>query len=166
VMVASRVMTNLLDRYDELRAKASADPQRLRRLLRGQARVVLALDGLQPNVGHEVRWVLWDCLSAEMVLARRLLAATIEDLSALLREARNVLPIPIPSVVSDGQDTIRKALSSRSRACRISCVSFVPCASRHWPIEESDRHAIQELNTRGWGVRPIKRAVRLWRRQG
>src|SRR5215472_15867424 len=41
--VAERTVTNLLERYDELRALATADPQRLRRLLRGQHRVVLAL---------------------------------------------------------------------------------------------------------------------------
>src|SRR5436190_4798824 len=111
VAVAPRTVTNLLDRYDELRAVATADPQRLRRLFRDQGRVVLAVDGLQPDVGHEVLWVLRDCLSGEVVLARSLLSATIEDLSALLREARAALPVPITGVISDGQDTIRKAVA-------------------------------------------------------
>src|SRR5262249_48818030 len=110
VAVAPRTVTNLLDRYDELRALATADPQRLRRLLRGQGRVVLAVDGLQPDVGHEVLWVLRDCLSGEGVLARSLLSATIADLSGLLGGARGALPVPITGVVSDGQDTIRKAV--------------------------------------------------------
>src|SRR5712671_319881 len=56
VALAQRTVTNLLDRYDELRALAAADPKRLRRLLKGQKQVVLALDGLQPDVGHEVLW--------------------------------------------------------------------------------------------------------------
>jgi hypothetical protein len=63
VVVAPRTVTNLLDRYDELRALATADPKRLGPLLQQQGRVVLALDGLQPDVGHEVLWVLRDCLS-------------------------------------------------------------------------------------------------------
>src|SRR5712691_7871181 len=62
VVIAQRTVSNLLERYDELRALATADPQRLRRLLKGQQRVILALDGLQPDVGHEVLWVLRDCL--------------------------------------------------------------------------------------------------------
>ena len=33
-------------------------------------RVILALDGLQPDVGQEVLWVLRDCLSGEVLLAR------------------------------------------------------------------------------------------------
>src|SRR4051795_12472199 len=50
VAVALRTVTNLLDRYDELRALATADPHRLGSLLKGQKRVVLAIDGLQPDV--------------------------------------------------------------------------------------------------------------------
>src|SRR5262249_31104141 len=52
LVVSQRTVTNLLDRYDELRALASADPQRLGPLLRDQGRVILAIDGLQPDVGH------------------------------------------------------------------------------------------------------------------
>jgi putative transposase len=42
----------------------------------------LALDGLQPDVGHEVLWVLRDCLSGEVLLARSLLSATSADFSS------------------------------------------------------------------------------------
>src|SRR5438874_6818791 len=45
LVVAQRTVTNLLDRYDELRALASADTERLGPLLRQQHRVLLAIDG-------------------------------------------------------------------------------------------------------------------------
>ena len=61
VVIAERTVTNLLDRYDELMATSLADDDRLRAALVGQGRVILALDGLQPDVGHEV---LWSCASA------------------------------------------------------------------------------------------------------
>src|ERR1700756_2051618 len=110
LVVAQRTVTNLLDRYDELRALASADPERLGPLLRDQGRVILAIDGLQPDVGHEVLWVLRDCLSGEVLLAKSLLSATIAALTALLTEVRDALPVNVTGVVSDGQDTIRKAV--------------------------------------------------------
>src|SRR5438309_467603 len=44
VDVAARTVTNLLDRYDERKALSTADPKRLRPLLRAQRRVVLAID--------------------------------------------------------------------------------------------------------------------------
>src|SRR5262249_41648334 len=110
VVLAERTVTNLLDRYDELKALASADPQRLRRLLRDQGRAVLALDGLQPDIGHEVLWVLRDCLSGTVLLARSQLSATAKDLAALIREARAALPVPITGAISDGQESIRLAV--------------------------------------------------------
>jgi hypothetical protein len=95
LVVAQRTVTNLLDRYDELRALATADPKRLEPLLREQRRVILAIDGLQPDVGHEVLWVLRDCLSGEILLARSLLSSTAKDLAGLITEVKEALPVPI-----------------------------------------------------------------------
>jgi hypothetical protein len=52
LQIAERTVTNLLDRYDELLAVALTDDRRLRELLANQRRVILAVDGLQPEVGH------------------------------------------------------------------------------------------------------------------
>src|SRR5919202_2008274 len=101
VALAPRTVTNLLDRYDELKALSTADPQRLGPLLRAQGRAVLALDGLQPDVGHEVLWVLRDCLSGEVLLAKSLLSATTKDLAALIAQVRDALPVPITGALSD-----------------------------------------------------------------
>jgi hypothetical protein len=90
---------------------ATADPKRLGPLLRDQGRVVLASDGWQPDVGHEVLWVLRDCLSGEVLLAKSLLSATSTALTTLLTEVREALPVSIGGVVSDGLDTIRKAVA-------------------------------------------------------
>src|SRR4051794_1339396 len=76
VEVCERSVTNLLNRYDELLAVSLTDSGRLRGLLAGQGRVILAIDGLQPDVGHEVLWVVRDCLSGEVLLARSLLSGT------------------------------------------------------------------------------------------
>lgn len=49
VSICQRGVTNLLDRYDELPALSLTDDRRLRDLLKDQRRVILALDGLQPE---------------------------------------------------------------------------------------------------------------------
>ena len=54
VAICERSVTNLLDRYDELLATVLADSARLRRVLAAQGHLIVALDGLQPDVGHEV----------------------------------------------------------------------------------------------------------------
>src|SRR3954466_5654131 len=58
VAIAERSVTNLLDRYDELLATRLMERCPLQRLLAQQGRVILALDGVQPDVGHEVLWVI------------------------------------------------------------------------------------------------------------
>src|SRR3954470_22646586 len=108
--IAERSVTNLLNRYDELLATNLTDTRRLRRVLKGQRGVILALDGLQPDVGHEVLWVVRDCLSGEVLLARSLLSATAKDLAPLLREVAAAVGVPVLGVVSDGQTSIRRAV--------------------------------------------------------
>jgi hypothetical protein len=157
VAIALRSVSNLLDRYDELRALATADRQRLNALLRKQRRVVLAIDGLQPDVGHEVLWVLRDCLSGEVLLARSLLSATIKDLAALLTEVRQALPVPIRGVVSDGQSPIRKAVARALPGVPNQLCHFHYLREAARPIYEADRHAKKELKKCVRGVRPIER---------
>src|SRR5260370_490844 len=52
--ICERTVTNLLDRYDELLAVSLTGDRRVQRLLKDQGRVILALDGMQPDWGHEV----------------------------------------------------------------------------------------------------------------
>ena len=53
---------------------------------------------MQPEVGHEVLWVIRDCLSGEILLAKTLLSSRNEDLAALLLEVNKTLDIPIDGV--------------------------------------------------------------------
>ncbi len=110
LQVAQRTVTDQLYRYEELVALHLADSLRLKVQLSGQKQVILALDGLQPDVGHEVLWVLRDCCSGEVLVARSLLGATENDLVPLLVEAARIcreLDIPIRGVITDGQRSIR-----------------------------------------------------------
>jgi hypothetical protein len=159
VALAERTVTNLLDRYDELKALSAADPRRLKPLLRKQGRVVLAIDGLQPDVGHEVLWVLRDCLSGELLLVKSLLSATAKDLSALIAEVRPALPVPITGVVSDGQESIRNAVARSLPGVPHQLCHFHYLREAARPIADADRHAKKELKTRVRGVRRIERAA-------
>jgi len=159
VVIAERTATNLLDRYDELMATSLADDNRLRAVLVGQGRVILALDGLQPDVGHEVLWVVRECLSGEVLLARSLLSSTSEDLAALLRDVATKVGVPITGVISDGQHSVRRAVRLALPGVPHQLCQFHYLREAAPPIFESDRHAKKELKKRIRGVRPIERAV-------
>ena len=159
VTIAQRTVTDLLERYEELVALHLADEARIQARLKQQGQVLLAIDGMQPDVGHEVLWVIRDCLSGEVLLARTLLSSTRGDLAGLLSEVKEAMPVPIGGVISDGQQTIRQAVAR--------CLPEVPHQLCHYhyldeaanPIFEADRHAKTELKKLVRGVRPIERSL-------
>ena len=151
--VCERTVTNLLDRYDELLAVHLTDAARLTKLLRGQKRVILAIDGLQPDVGHEVLWVLRDCISGAILLAKSLLSARQQDLADLLTQVKDSLPVPIEGVVSDGQQSIRNAVAHALPEAAHQLCHFHYLREAAKPIYEADRHAKKELKKRVRGAR-------------
>jgi hypothetical protein len=159
VAIAERSVTNLLDRYDELLATSLTSIRRLRRGLKDQGGVILALDGLQPDVGHEVLWVVRDCLSGQVLLARSLLSATGRDLVPLLREVAEAVGVPLLGVVSDGQTSVRRAVAEALPGVPHQLCQFHFLREAAHPVFEADRHAKVDLKKQVRGVRPIERAL-------
>ena len=162
VAICTRSVACLLDRYDELLALSLADPTRLRRVVGEAGRVVLAVDGLQPDVGHEVLWVIRDVLSGEVLLARSLLSSCRDDLAKLLTEVKLALRgagAAIVGVVSDGQHSIRDAVAEALPGVPHQLCQFHYLREAARPIYEADRHAKVRLKKEARGVRPIERQV-------
>src|SRR5438270_885962 len=114
VSITQRSVTNLMQRYEELVALRVANHERIKQRLQKQGRVILAIDGLQPDVGHEVLWVVRDCLSEEILLARPLLSSSQGDLTTLLTEVKgqlDQLKVPVKGVISDGEETLGSAVA-------------------------------------------------------
>jgi hypothetical protein len=157
--IAERSVTHLLERYDELLALSLSDADRLREITAREGRVILALDGLQPDVGHEVLWVLRDCLSGEVLLAKSLLSSAAQDLGALLKEVASVLPVPIEGVVSDGQQSIRRPVERALPGVPHQLCQFHYLREAALPVYEADRHAKKVLKKHVRGIRVIERKV-------
>jgi hypothetical protein len=159
VAICERTVTNLLDRYDELLALSLASDERLQRVTAAQGHVVLGLDGLQPDVGNEVLWVVRDCLSGEVLRARSMLSARRDDLAGLLREVRGALRVPILGVISDGQRSVRNAVAKALPSVPHQLCHFHYLREAARPIFEADRHAKKLLKKKVRGVRPLERHV-------
>jgi hypothetical protein len=159
VAVAPRTVMHLRERYDDLLTLSLTDTARLQRITPAQGRGLLALDGLQPDVGHEVRWVLRDGLSGAVLLARSVLSATQPALAVLRRTVRQNVPGPLVGIMSDGQLSIRGAGAEvfpdvPHQLCH--CHELREAAK---PLDDADRHAKKALQKRGRGVRPIARRL-------
>jgi hypothetical protein len=112
VPIRERGVSDLRDRSDELLALARADAGRLRAAVGPHGRAIPAIDGLRPDVGHEVPWVVRAVLSGEALVARSLLSSTQDDPARPLTEVKDAPGDgPIAGVVSDGRTSIREAVA-------------------------------------------------------
>jgi hypothetical protein len=162
VSITERSVTHLMQRYEELVALRVADHERIKARLQKQERVILALDGLQPDVGQEVLWVVRDCLSEEILLARPLLSSTQGDLTALLSEVKHQLEplaVPVTGVISDGEETIGSAVAFVFPGVPHQRCQFHYLKDATEPLYEADRHAKTQLKKHVRGVRPLERAL-------
>ncbi len=106
ISIAQRSVTYLMQRHEELVTDAASRIRSAsRHACRSKGTSSWRLLGLQPDVGHEVLWVVRDCLSQEILLARPLLSSTQGDLTALLKEVKaqlKQLKVAVKGVISDG----------------------------------------------------------------
>lgn len=138
------------------------DQERVKAQLQKQGYVILAIDGLQPDVGHKVLWLVRDCRSEEILLARPLLSSTQGDLTALLTEIKEELGqlvVPVKGIISDGEETIRSAVAFVFPEVPHQLCQFHYLKDAIEPLYEADRHAKTQLKKHVRGVRPIERAL-------
>ena len=102
-------------------------------------------------------WVIRECISGEILLAKTSLSATQEDLAELLKAVKFALKVPIVGVISDGQRSIRKAVETALPESAHGLCHFHYLKEAAKPIYEADRHAKKELKKCVRGVRTIER---------
>lgn len=159
VSLALRTVQNLLAQYDLLLSLALETlPERATQLAT-QGRVILAIDGLQPDVGHEVLWVIRDVLSGTILCARSLLSSASAELQTLIETVAAALPVPVTAVVTDGQHSLRQAVAAALPGVAHQLCQFHYLREAARPLWEADRHAKKELKKRVRDVRSIERAA-------
>src|SRR5260370_12032785 len=156
VQACERTVEHALHRYEELVTVHLHEIERLHQIFAKQGRVILAMDGLQPDVGHEVLWSIAEVISGEMLVAHALLSSSQEELASLLRAAKEMFPenVVISGVVSDGQHSIRLAVATvfPNQAHQLCHFHYLREAAK--PIYEADRHPKKELKNQASAIRP------------
>jgi hypothetical protein len=161
VQICERTVEHALHRYEELVAVHLHQKERLSALFEKQGRMILAIDGLQPDVGHEVLWIIREVLSGEILVARALLSSSQSDLAALLQEATEMVPekVGISGIVSDGQRSIRLAIAHVFPRVAHQLCHFHSLREAAKPMYEADRQSKKELKKRVRGIRRLERSV-------
>ena len=160
-------IANYLRRYQAMLAARQHDPDALRRHYQGAEALILSIDGLQPEKGHEALYVVRELTGKRVWFAEPLLSATAAEVRRLIARAKDwaeALGKPVALWVSDKQDGFVTGV-----AAEFPGVPHRYCANHFLrdlaqPVLEADSHAKVQMRRKVRGLRGVERSV-LMRRQ-
>jgi hypothetical protein len=149
-------------RYQVMLAARQQDPDALRRHYQSVAEIILCIDGLQPEKGHETLYVVRELTRKRVWFAEPLLSATEDEVRRLIQEAKRwaeSLGTPVGLWVSDKQDAFVTAIAAEfpdvpHRYCDNHFLRDVA-----QPVLEADSHAKVQMRKKVRGLRTIEQAV-------
>ena len=81
-------IANYIHRYQAMLAARQQDPEALRRHYQGVDSLILSIDGLQPEKGHETLYVVRELTGKRVWFAEALLSATADEVRRLIAQAK------------------------------------------------------------------------------
>ena len=149
-------------RYQAMLAARQQDPEALRRQYAAGAEIILSIDGLQPEKGHETLYVVRELTGKRVWFAAPLLSATAAEVRPLIAQARQwaeSLGVSVGLWISDKQDAFVKGIAAEFPDVphRYCDNHFLRDLAR--PVLEADSHAKVRMRKRVRGLRAIEQAV-------
>jgi hypothetical protein len=149
-------------RYQTMVAARQQDFALLRLAYQGIGPVVLRIDGLQPEKGHEALYAVRELNAGRVWFAEALLSSTADEVRRLLARARELarrLGRPVRLWISDKQDAFLKGIASEFPGVphRYCANHFLRDLAK--PTLEVDSHAKAQMRKKVRGLRDIERAV-------
>ena len=149
-------------RYERMIAARHQDPAHLADAYANIVDVVLSIDGLQPEKGHQVLYVVRELNAGRVWFAMPLLSSAALEIETLLVRARDIaaaLGKPVRAWVSDKQDAFLSGIAKvfpqvPHRLCKIH---FVRALAKQTHAEDSHTKVTMRKKVRG--LREIERAV-------
>jgi hypothetical protein len=149
-------------RYQTMVAARQQDFTLLQLAYRDIGSVVLSIDGLQPEKGHEALYAVRELNAGRVWFAEALLSSTAEEVRRLLARAREMaqrLGKPVRLWISDKQDAFVTGIASTFPGVphRYCANHFLRDLAK--PTLEVDSHAKVQMRKKVRGLRDIERAV-------
>jgi hypothetical protein len=162
IPLSSDAIEKYLRRYQTMLAARQQDPERLRQEYRSVESLILSIDGLQPEKGHETLYVVRELTTKRVWFAEALLSATASEVQRLIIQARQwaeQLGKPVKLWVSDKQDASVTGIATEfPDVPHRYCVNhFLRDLAK--PVLEADSHAEVQMRKKVRGLRSIEKAV-------
>ena len=162
IRLSDDAIEHYIDLYQTMLAARQQDPAQLAEAYRDIPSLVLTIDGLQPEKGHETLYVVRELMRKRVWFAEPLLSSATPEVRRLIVVARQWaerLDKPVRGWMSDKQDAFVKAIASEC-----------PGTPHHYcynhflrdlaqPVLEMDSRAKVKMRRKVRGLRAIERRV-------
>jgi hypothetical protein len=168
IRLSDDAIERYIDRYQTLLAARHQDPRLLKDDYRDIKELVLSIDGLQPEKGHETLYVVRELNARRVWFAIPLLSSTEAEVRRIIAQAREwaeALGLPVRLWMSDKQDAFVKGIAAEFKDVphRYCGNHFVRGLAK--PILEADSNAKVKMRQKVRGLRAIERDVLEGRRE-
>jgi hypothetical protein len=162
IRLSAGSIARYIHRYQVMLAARQEDPEALRRHYRAVGALILCIDGLQPEKGHETLYVVRELTQKRVWFAEPLLSATAAEVRRLIARARQwaeSLGKPVALWLSDKQDAFVTGIAAEFPDVphRYCDNHFLRDLAK--PVTDADSHAKVQMRKKVRGLRAIEQAV-------
>jgi hypothetical protein len=149
-------------RYQVMVAARQHDPESLRRQYESSAEIILCIDGLQPEKGHETLYVVRELTRKRVWFAEPLISSTGGEVRRLIKKAREwaeSLGTPVGLWMSDKQGAFVTGIAAEFPDVPHRYCDNPFLRDLAEPVLEADSHAKVRMRKEVRGLREIEQAV-------
>jgi hypothetical protein len=162
IALSADSLARYIRHYQIMLAARQEDPVALRRQYQAVEEIILSIDGLQPEKGHETLYVVRELTQKRVWFAEPLISATADEVRRLIAKAKawaEALGKPVALWLSDRQDAFVTGI-----AAEFPDVPHRYCANHFLrdvakPVLEADSRAKVQMRKKVRGLRKIEQAV-------
>jgi hypothetical protein len=167
ITLSDDAIAQYVQRYQAMLAARQQDPEALRQHYEAVEEIILAIDGLQPEKGHETLSVVRELTGKRVWFAEALLSATTDEVRRLIAQAKRWaerLNKTVVLWVSDKQDAFVTGIAAEFPGVphRYCDNHFLRDVAQ--PVVAADSHAKVQMRRKVRGLRKVEQALLKHRR--
>ena len=162
IRLSEDAIARYIHHYQVMLAARQQDPEALRRQYRSAGEIILSIDGLPPEKGHETLYVVRELTQKRIWFAEPLISATADEVRRLIAQAKQwaeSLGKPVALWLSDKQDAFVTGIAAEFPEVphRYCDNHFLRDLAQ--PVLDADSHAKVQMRKKVRGLRTIEQAV-------
>src|ERR1700677_1295719 len=162
IKLSDDAIAKSIQRYQAMLAARQQDSEALCRQYESADEIILSIDGLQPEKGHETLYVVRELTQKRVWFAEALISATADAVRRLIAQAKDwaeALGKPVALWLSDRQDAFVTGVAAEFPDVphRYCDNHFLRDVAK--PVLEADSHAKVQMRQKVRGLRKIEQAM-------